>query len=342
MQSLPDSTIETLARNVAALRQEVEFATFWLGTRVPGPIEKEEAMALRYEVNHRVGLRVIELCPDLVPTPQRPDARVTLHLKDERATIKVRSLYFYGRYLKFSRKIPQSKWPCRRCHGRGCAVCNFTGKRFQQTVEEMLGAKLLPVAKAVGTKLHSVGREDVDARMLGDGRPFVIELLDPKVRTFDIGHVEGEFNREHGDDAAVRQFQRADTAMMERVNSLEPEKSYRAVVECLSPAPRAAVERLASLAGTTVGQETPCRVLHRRANKIRRRLIRTCALELPPHDDPVRRFEMVLRVQSGTYIKELISGDEGRARPSVASLLDRPCQCVELDVLDVHCDPLRL
>jgi len=340
MPSLTKADVEELARRVVALRDEYEFRTFWLGTRVRGPITKADAIARRHEANHRVGLRVIELNGDLIPSPERPEAHITLHLDTKTAAVRVRPLYLYGRYLKHSREIPQSKWPCRRCRGQGCPVCNFTGKRFQTSVEEMLGAELLPRARARGTKLHSVGREDVDARMLGDGRPFVLELIEPHTRTFQIADVERIFREKRGREAEIRELQFADQAVLDAVNSLAPDKTYCALVACLAPAPRSAFANLRTLKGAMVRQETPRRVLHRRPNLTRERRVRAVDVELPSERDPVREFVLTLRVESGTYIKELISGDEGRTRPCVARLLDRPCECAELDVMAVHCDPL--
>ena len=46
-----------------------------------------------------------------------------------------------------------------------------------------------------------------------------------------------------------------------------------------------------------------------------------------------------VRTSSGTYIKELISGDGGRTQPSVASLAGVPCICASLDVTGVHSTP---
>ena len=340
MAPLTEAAVEELARRVLALRDDVEFRTFWLGTRVRGPIQKADAIALRHEANHRVGLRVLEVNGDLAPTPERPEARIMLRLDTPAADIRVRPILLYGRYLKHSRRIPQSKWPCRRCRGRGCPICNFTGKRFQTSVEEMLGGILLPRARARGTKLHSVGREDVDARMLGEGRPFVLELIEPRTRIFDIADVEEIFRQQYGREAEIRELQFADNALLDAVNSLAPDKTYRAVVACLAPVPRAAFAALRTLEGATVRQETPRRVLHRRSNLIRERGVRKIGVELPAKGDSVIEFSITLRVESGTYIKELVSGDEGRTCSSVAQLLDRPCECVALDVMAVHCDPL--
>lgn len=40
-----------------------------------------------------------------------------------------------------------------------------------------------------------------------------------------------------------------------------------------------------------------------------------------------------IRTDAGTYVKELISGDDGRTEPSFAALLGQQCFCAELDVL---------
>ena len=39
---------------------------------------------------------------------------------------------------------------------------------------------MLPIFGATVAYLHAAGREDIDVRMLGDGRPFIIEFENPK------------------------------------------------------------------------------------------------------------------------------------------------------------------
>ncbi|KPK49617.1 MAG: hypothetical protein AMK72_04030, partial [Planctomycetes bacterium SM23_25] len=83
-----------------------------------------------------------------------------------------------------------------------------------------------------------------------------------------------------------------------------------------------------------IGQRTPRRVLARRPDRLRRR--RGCTLtwrQLGPRD-----IQIDVRTQAGTYIKELITGDDGRTRPSVAEVLETPAECAELDVLAIHID----
>jgi tRNA pseudouridine synthase 10 len=356
MNPIPEEMIEAFAREVLRLRSEYEFGTFWLGTRVAGPVTREEALAIKAEVNRRVGQRVERMAPGLEASLERAVIRIELDYPGGGARVqRLQPLLIYGRYRKLSREIPQSKWPCRRCHGAGllalspqprrCDACGGTGKRFLRSVEELIAAPVLAICRPFdapqgGTKMHSVGREDVDARMLGRGRPFVLELGMPRVRTFDLAPIQEALNRTLTGEVEVEQLQFADRDLLDRMVRMSPDKSYRAAVECLAPVPREAVERLGSLRDLVLRQETPRRVLHRRPNLVRWRAVRTCSAQISDAGPMVRRFELTARVQSGTYIKELISGDEGRTHPSVSAILRAPCDCVELDVLEVHCDPV--
>lgn len=49
-------------------------------------------------------------------------------------------------------------------------------------------------------------------------------------------------------------------------------------------------------------------------------------------------FNLRLRTQAGTYVKEFVHGDLGRTRPSVGSLLGCRTEILQLDVLEVHID----
>jgi tRNA pseudouridine synthase 10 len=85
----------------------------------------------------------------------------------------------------------------------------------------------------------------------------------------------------------------------------------------------------------TLNQRTPQRVLRRRSDLVRYRRVLELSLEvLGP-----RRLEATLRTDAGTYVKEFVSGDDGRTEPSLAGLLGVPCRVEALDVLAVDVDP---
>lgn len=338
METPTNEDVERISAEIFRLRGEYEFHTFWLGTTTHGAKSAEEAIALKNSLNRRVG-RIIEArAPDLKAKMRFPDARIVVGWPGGDVKLILLPLYVAGRYLKFSREIPQSRWPCRYCDGMGCPHCDGTGKRFQRTVEEIVAAPLLALARAERTKMHSVGREDVDARMLGRGRPFILELENPRLRQFDLAPVEEMLNREFASEIGVRQLHFARPGLKSRLKHLQPDKSYRARVKCAVPVPREAVERLGKVRNLPLAQETPRRVLHRRANLMRHRTVRFCRVENIAGAEMVREFDLVMRTEAGAYIKEFVSGDEGRTEPNVSRLLGVPCDCVELDVLDVFCE----
>ncbi len=53
-----------------------------------------------------------------------------------------------------------------------------------------------------------------------------------------------------------------------------------------------------------------------------------------------KQAEMIIRCQGGMYVKELVSGDEGRTTPSVSELLETGAKTLKLDVMKVIVDDL--
>jgi tRNA pseudouridine synthase 10 len=242
-------------------------------------------------------------------------------------------LYVEGRYRKLSRDLPQTIFYCPTCHGNerrrhGCATCEGFGKLSRESVQELITWVL---AKAAGTrksKFHGAGREDVDVRMLGTGRPFVIELEEVKFTAPNLAEVEATINARNPGRLEVSGLHWTERSRVRALKEGEFAKEYRALVEVEGTPDLAALEARVGQR-LVLAQETPTRVAHRRADMVRERWIEVCAVT--PVD--AAHFEVVLRTQHGTYVKEAISGDDGLTRPSLGELVGAPCKCVELDVL---------
>jgi tRNA pseudouridine synthase 10 len=86
-----------------------------------------------------------------------------------------------------------------------------------------------------------------------------------------------------------------------------------------------------TLRGTIIQQFTPTRVARRRANKIRARKIYDCSVIYVKQN----RTEFKIETDSGTYIKELVTGDNGRTKPNISELIDQSCQVLTLDVIEI-------
>jgi tRNA pseudouridine synthase 10 len=250
-------------------------------------------------------------------------------------------VFLEGRYRKLCRDLPQTVFFCPDCKGhprrrRKCARCEGFGKLTKDSVQELIG---WVAGKAFGTRkhrFHGAGREDVDVRMLGGGRPFVLELVDPKVFQVDLAELEAEINRRNEGRLEVVGLHWTEKSRIALLKETPHAKEYEALVELGGPVDPA---RLAELAGQRfeVTQHTPDRVAHRRADKDRVRWIEFRALE--PVESPEAPEPALVRVrlstQHGTYVKEVLSGEEGKTEPSLASLLGVPCRCRELDVLAI-------
>lgn len=328
---------------------EVEFDTFVVGCKLPKEIVEKDALIseklgldveiLKREVNREMGKILEKNLPQEVDFDKEDviimaDFRRMLK-EDVENPIKVRiqinPIFIEGRYNKLVRNIPQTKWPCRKCKGRGCEACNFTGKQYPESVEELLSETALKYSKGYEAKFHGAGREDIDVRMLGDGRPFVLEIKEPRIRKLDLEKIEREANEAALGKTAYHNLKYTVRKRKAEIKTSSPDtyKVYRALVECEDEIREEDLDKLQSL--HTIQQRTPIRVSHRRADKIREKEVKELSCKyINPHS-----FEMIIKTEGGLYIKELISSDEGRSKPSVSEVLGTPAICAELDVIEV-------
>ena len=110
-------------------------------------------------------------------------------------------------------------------------------------------------------------------------------------------------------------------------------KTYRVDVSISSDLTIESLKKGAQkLNSKVIKQRTPSRVSHRRADLVRPRLVNY--VDVLSHNEGM--VELEIRAQHGTYIRELVSGDEGRTDPSLSSLVGSPCKVEVLDVLNLH------
>ncbi|MDO5826998.1 MAG: tRNA pseudouridine(54/55) synthase Pus10 [Methanobrevibacter sp.] len=328
---------------------EVEFDTFVVGCKLPKEIVEKDALIseklgldveiLKREVNREMGKILEKNLPQEVDFDKEDviimaDFRKMLKEDVEnplQVRIQINPIFIEGRYNKLVRNIPQTKWPCRKCKGRGCEACNFTGKQYPESVEELLSETALKYSKGYEAKFHGAGREDIDVRMLGDGRPFVLEIKEPRIRKLDLEKIEREANEAALGKTAYHNLKYTVRKRKAEIKTSSPDtyKVYRALVECEDEIREEDLNKLQSL--HTIQQRTPIRVSHRRADKIREKEVKELSCKyINPHS-----FEMIIKTEGGLYIKELISSDEGRSKPSVSEVLGTQAICAELDVIEV-------
>jgi tRNA pseudouridine synthase 10 len=321
---------------------DYEFDSFLVGSRVDDDViarqhqleenlEISDAEPVKMELNRRIGKQLSEMLDKQVDF-SNPDIVVVVDTSYDVVHLQIKSLYLYGRYRKLVRGIPQTRWPCRVCRGKGCRKCEFTGKMYPSSVEELIAAPVEKKLMARNYAFHGSGREDIDALMLGTGRPFVLEIKNPKKRTLDFRSITKEINTSANGQIEIEKLRLSDKDEIVRLKNADFRKTYRVTLEAASILEEENLKKGAlALRGATIRQFTPIRVAHRRAHKIRERTIYRINIESVKDT----RAQIVLETESGTYIKELISGDNGRTQPNISDLIGIPCIVKELDVIDI-------
>ncbi len=271
--------------------------------------------SIRREVKREVGKR-LQLLTGSVPKFRNPDVLLVLNLDTLEVRASSAQLFLRGRYVKVGRFISQRWWYLRD-----------GVYRYRASVEGV-AERVAPLFKCRDVLIHAAGREDVDARMLGDGRPLVIEIVNPFRREVDIEAINNLLR-----DEWVRVVVHS-TASVEELHELKRSRNpkiYRVVIyvpEGLTEEDLKGVE--AGLEGVEVLQRTPRRILRRKKDVLReRRVLQARGKRLSEH-----LAELVIKCEGGLYVKELVTGDEGRTYPSVNSLLGREVKVLFLDVLE--------
>ncbi|MDD5616701.1 MAG: tRNA pseudouridine(54/55) synthase Pus10 [Candidatus Methanoperedens sp.] len=332
--------LDTWADKAVIALSDYEFDKFLVGTRVTGLLAENEeiiwaqsgtsfAEPIKTELNREVGKRIEKLTGKKANL-KKPQVVALLDLENDAIELEINSLYIYGRYRKLVRGIPQTRWPCRECHGAGCERCNGTGRMYQESVDELIKPHLVAASRCEDTAFHGAGREDIDALMLGDGRPFVVEAKKPHLRSLDLNALATEINSVSAGKIEVLGLKFVESETVEQLKSLKADKEYRMKIEH-----RTTEEKLKSsldiISGNLIKQKTPTRVLHRRADLERTRRVHRADLESFDIDTAV----LVIHCEGGLYVKELVSGDGGRTVPSVAALTGSEAKVIELEVIKV-------
>ena len=317
VEELADAAIRVLESS------GIVFRTFEVGTKVPAEVVEREAEivkvfgidtaeSIKHEFNRRIGRLVVKKRGFRVDKV-RPDVVVEVDIVNRIATVRRNPIYILTRYVKLSRAVSQAQ--------RIPGVVSTMAQILEPVRRELGGREVI---------LHAEGREDVDARMLGAGRPAVIQVREPQRYVFDPGRlVESASN----DLVRFLGGVEASKSDVRRVKSARDNKVYRALILLGRDVGE---EELAEVArafnNTVVIQYTPSRIRRRPGSRRWRRMVyEVVAFPVAP-----RLAEVFIRCQSGLYVKELLNGDGGRTRPSLAEILNTDVEVLELDVLDVE------
>ncbi|KAJ1794084.1 hypothetical protein LPJ59_004610 [Coemansia sp. RSA 2399] len=257
-----------------------------------------------------------------------PPPAISSAAKVESLVFKRASLFVGGRYLKLERGISQSPFI-------------VEGRRVVETsVAEVVGEPLQQLVRCDEYNLVGSGREDADVRMLGDGRPFYIECINPRIKAISQEQIHEIEAKLVGSDSPVqvRRFQliRPNDTSIIKEGEENKSKHYCALVWFSEQLNQAKIDKINSLGQGEIllQQKTPIRVLHRRSPLTRPKKL--LSLEISHIEGCF--YKVKIESEAGAYIKEFVHGDLGRTTPSLAELTGCTADILELDVENVSLD----
>ena len=313
--------IEGYAKEAVRLLKELEFRSFAVGTIMSSDlIKREESLwedvgiehceTLKAESNRELG-KIIEKKTRKRVDEKNPEVNVILNLQKNRIELQINPLFVSGKYKKLVRGIPQTKWD-----------------KYKETVEDIIAKPIMSYSMGSGHAMHAAGREDIDARCL-DWRPFVFEILGPRKRSLKLKEMGAKINR--SGKVKVKDLRFSSRKDVAETKSMQPDKTYRAIVVFENPLKNGGLDAMNGVLGR-IRQKTPKRVMHRRADKTRVRQVKGIRWRVINN----KKLEIEIKGEAGLYIKELVTGDDGRTSPSISELLKNPARVESLDVVKIH------
>jgi len=251
-----------------------------------------------------------------------------------------------GRYVKLARDVSQTPWNLNEDddgdeEGGAVKVLAPGAHKSLQNVQDLIGGEIkTEIFQAEEVLLHGSGREDVDVRMLGHGRPFILEFINPK-KSLSCHQRLDEMRALANKSDKVKALKMGIATKQDfeelKASCATKQKSYVSLVWVKDPVTQEILdEKLNSLKNLTVMQHTPVRVLHRRSQL--ERVKKVYALQAKLLNGHF--FELHVLASAGTYIKEFVHGDLGRTVPNVGQILGTESDILQLDVTNVFEDML--
>lgn len=306
-----------------------EYETFLIGSRFPqevidleekfqAAVRDSEGESLRKEFNRELG-KQFEASSGKSTNFNDPDITFIIDMNYDSIKLQIKSLFIYGTYLKLIRNIPQTRW--------------IKYSEITDSVESVIGEAILPLAGGHEFFLHGAGREDVDVRMLGNGREFVLEVTGPLRRNIDLEAAQIAINSS-GKGVEVHSLSLAGKNKVIEVKSERNNKTYVAKIGVKGgiTEKQLMLNSLNAVCGKPIYQRTPLRVAESRSDAIRERnILDARLLEMDENSATVE-----ITAEAGTYIKEFINGDNGRTKGSLSEVYGKSLEVLELDVIKIH------
>jgi len=247
-----------------------------------------------------------------------PDLRIEIFLDTDlnfKVKYKVNDIILLGRYNKYQRGLIQ-RIKLRDAYNNTQTDFKNFGSQLQEfsTIEDTVLNYLYSQFHADSIKISWLGSEDKDSLVLGNGRPFIVRIINP---------LNNIFKKEYEiQNKLFLKFQEIKYDEIQLYNKyLIKIKTYVKVLE--GKLENGDLENsIPKLKGETI---------FKLKKKIVKRTIYSSNFKVIDN----KNFELDLVLDNGIPIKQLIGGQES-INPCLSDLINKKCECVLFDIYDIN------
>lgn len=216
------------------------------------------------------------------------------------------NIYLMGRYNKYCRSIRD------------------------MSARKLISVKLKELTNSTSVRLFMKGIEDYDVKILGNGKPFFIELNTPKLSNMEEQYIDKYMKDINSlETVSVSNLVKADKFAYNSVKNSSCVITYLAKLSTSTDILNDEdVLRLNEMKGMSVDQAVPIRLLDSEpfdTNQV-------CIHEMDLKREAGDFYELTIKVSGGCHVKEFIHGDLGRTEPSLKSILGVSFEILQLDL----------
>ncbi|HEU4823227.1 MAG TPA: hypothetical protein VFS97_07365 [Nitrososphaeraceae archaeon] len=325
------------------LNDDYQFNTFLIGVTLPPCLfEKEDQIRARFKIRGRENIKsqltrnlrkkFSEVTKKQIDT-LHPDLTINLQFQKNTSpeiNVRMRSLIMLGRYVKKNRGIPQRSGGehnngnevsvqdqpyhvLSRTHTQVSEICTVAGESIQSVISK----EILRITRGEALKFSWIGSEDENSLVLGSGRPFFIQIRNPKTihldqKTFGF-HKYGLFVN------IDKFFERLPEQPVQFI------AKTRVVIQSSRQIGKEDHLKIKSLTNSIV-------VCPNQKNKSRSSAKRIYSIDIVKTNDKV--FELDMIADGGLAIKQFVEGRE-YISPNISAVADLQCTCLLFDILDI-------
>ncbi|MFL6320088.1 MAG: tRNA pseudouridine(54/55) synthase Pus10 [Nitrososphaeraceae archaeon] len=331
--------LDWIVKKICDLVEEkkYQFDSFLLGATLPSLVfEREDSIRARFKLRGRENIKkqfVDELRKKFEYLTGKslehiiPDITINIVIDSQEEnnndassspTISVKSspLFLAGRYVKTQRGLSQKKDKCQKCLGSGCALCRYLGTSSFNNIESIIASRILEITGGENPKFSWLGGEDKDSLVLGKGRPFLLRVSNPKIRSLKADLTI----KENGVYAVIKQ-------QKPHLSSKLPSHFITKTRITIQTEQDLCSKSLARLLNILENSE----VTFKAKSKIVKKKI--YSLRVEQIDE--RKFVLTIVADGGLLIKQFVGGQK-YIEPNISKIIGMECECIAFDVLEVN------